>query len=336
MHRLFSAARLLCLAVCIAGLCTSPSPAQQPAASRTIALTFDDLPMTVVGDDHIAGPLAETQGITASMLRVLRAHHAIALGLINEVKLNVPGERDARAKLLGDWLSAGMQLGNHGYSHREFKDLSLEQYEAEFLRGDVITVPLLEAHHQSDRFFRAPYLDTGDTPAKKQAFDRFLTDHGYRVAPFTIQNQDWMFNASFDEARRHGNTAELARIRAAYLAHVTAEFDHAEQLTRSSFDRDIPQIMFMHTDILNADTLDAVLTLMEQRGYTFVPIDTVLQDPAYRTPEAFVGPDGLSWLDRWQPALGHPVHPAEPEPPAWIQANYKRITTTHPAQPPAK
>ena len=325
---------LLCLAALIATLCASPTLAQQQqtAAARTIALTFEDLPMPVVGDDHIAGPLAEPQYINRSMLGVLRAHHAVALGLVNEAKLNVPNERDSRANLLEDWLTAGMQLGNHGYSHREFKDLTLEQYEAEFLRGDVITVPLLEAHHQADRFFRAPYLDTGDTVAKKGGFDRFLTDHGYRVAPFTIQNQDWMFNASYDEARRHRNTAELARVRAAYLAHVTAEFDYAEQLTEASFGHSIPQIMFMHTDILNADTLDAVLTLMEQRGYTFVPIDTVLQDPAYRTPEAFVGPSGLSWLDRWQPALGHRVHSTEPEPPRWVQENYKRITT-EPAKP---
>ena len=302
------------------------------AQQRTIAITFDDLPMTVVGNDHIAGPLDETRFISASILHTLAAHHATALGLVNEAKLNVQGERDARAQLLEDWLNAGMILGNHGYSHREFKDLSLAEYQAEFLRGDVITVPLLQAHHIADRFWRPPYLDTGDTPAKKQAFDQFLTAHGYRVAPYTIQDDDWMFNATWDEARRAHNTATLDRTRAAYLAHITDIFNHAEAQTRGSFGRDIPQILFIHTDVLNADTLDQVLTLVEQRGYHFVSLDQVLADPAYKTPDAFVGPDGLSWLDRWQPALGHPVHPTVPEPPTWIRDNYARITAPIPSK----
>ncbi len=322
MKRLLPAAALLITATL--------APAQQQPTQRSIALTFDDLPMTVVGNDHIAGPLDETRFIMQSMLRVLVAHHATALGLVNEVKLNVEGERDARAKLLDEWLAGGMTLGNHGYSHREFNSLSLEDYEAEFLRGDIITVPLLERHHISARYFRSPYLDTGDTRAKTDGFNTFLTAHGYRVAPFTIQDQDWMFNATWDEAKRHHDTATLDRTRAAYLAQVTAEFDHAEQQTRDSFGNDIPQIMFMHTDAINADNLDAVLTIMEKRGYRFVSIDKVLEAPAYRTPAAFVGAEGLPWLDRWQPSLGHPVHSTEPEPPSWIQGNYKRITASIP------
>lgn len=311
----------------VVAACSLPCSAQ--GASRTIALTFDDLPMTVVGNDHVAGPLKETQYIDANMLRVLRKHHATALGLVNEVKLNVPGERDARAAILKDWLNAGMLLGNHGYSHREFNSLSLEAYEEEFLRGDVITAPMLKRHHLPQRYFRHPYLDLGDTAAKRHGFDAFLAAHGYRTAPFTIQNQDWMFNASYDEAEKKGDTAELARVREAYLAHVNDEFNYSEHLTRASFRRDIAQIMFMHTDLLNADMLDAVLTLMEKRGYRFISIDEALRDPAYKTADKYIGPAGISWLDRWQPALGHPVESLEPEPPLWVRQNYKRITAPH-------
>ena len=291
-----------------------------------IALTFDDLPMTVVGNDHIAGPLRETQYINRHMLRVLKAHHATALGLVNEVKLNVEGERDARAQILEDWLAAGMLLGNHGYSHVEFSKTTLAGFEEEFVRGDTITAALLQQHHLAQRYFRPPYLDTGDTREKKTGFDSFLAAHGYRTAPFTIQNQDWMFNASYDEARRKHDIAALVRVRAAYLAHVRDEFDYAEELTRQTFGRPIAQVMFMHTDMLNADALDAVLTLMERRHYRFISLEEAMRDPAYRTPDNYVGSDGLSWLDRWQLALGRPIKPSEPQPPLWIQQDYKRIT----------
>ncbi len=299
---------------------------QNGTPSRSIALTFDDIPMTVVGNDHIAGPLKETRRIDANLLRVLKAHHATAIGFVNEVKLNVQGERDARAAILEDWLNAGMLLGNHGYSHVQFSDTTLAGYEEEFIRGDTITVTLLKEHHLPQRYFRHPYLDTGDTAEKKNGFDSYIAAHGYRIAPVTIQNEDWMFNAPYAEAEARHDVAALARVRSTYLAHTTDAFAYAEKLSESSFHRDIPQVMLMHADLLNSENLDAVLTLMEQRGYRFVSLDEAMSDPAYNTPDQYVGNEGSSWLDRWQLALGLPMKPSAPQPPDWVQKDYDRIT----------
>ncbi len=296
------------------------------APSRSIALTFDDVPMTVVGNDHIPGPLKETQSIDANILRVLKAHHATAIGFVNEVKLNVEGERDARAQILEDWLNAGMLLGNHGYSHVQFSDTTLGGYEDEFIRGDTITVPMLQQHHLPQRWFRHPYLDTGDTAEKKNGFDSFVAAHGYRIAPVTIQIEDWMFNAPYAEARAQHDTKKAALVVSTYLAHTTDQFDYSEKLSQSSFHREIPLVMLMHADLINSENLDAVLTLMEKRGYHFISIDQAMSDPAYSTPDQYVGNEGSSWLDRWQLALGKPMKSAAPQPPDWVQKDYDRIT----------
>ena len=298
------------------------------ASSREIALTFDDLPMTVVGNDHIAGPIKESRQIDENLIRQLAAHHATAIGFVNEVKLNVEGERDARAQLLEEWLNAGLLLGNHGYSHQEFNTAGLQLYEDEFIRGDVVTPRLLQAHHLNQRYFRHPYLDTGGSPANKSGFEQFLSAHKYLIAPVTIQNEDWMFNAPYAAARARGDNIQVEKVRAAYLAHTAEAFDYAEKLSRDSFHRNIPQVMLMHADLLNSENLDAVLTLMEKRGYRFISLDEALADPAYKTPDNYTGPDGISWLDRWQIALGHPIHPNEPEPPKWVQQQYDSITGT--------
>ena len=307
------------------------TPMTQAASPRAIALTFDDLPMAVVGNDHIAGPLEETQRINRELLATLRQHHAPAIGFVNEVKLNVEGERDARAAILEDWLTAGMLLGNHGYSHVQFSDTTLAGYEEEFVRGDVITAPLVAQHHQQERYFRHPYLDTGNTEAKKQGFDTFLAGHGYTVAPVTMQNQDWMFNAPYAEARKHRKMAETKRVRDAYLAHTAAMFASAEDLSRSTFGHEIPLVIMLHDDLLNAENLDAVLTLMEQRGYRFIGLPEALADSAYKTPDLYYHGGGLSWLDRWQLAFHRHVAEKAPEPPKWVQQQYDAITA--PAKP---
>lgn len=310
-----------------AALLAAPfTPITEAASSRTIALTFDDVPMTVVGNDHIAGPLDVTQRLNREILAILRRHHATAIGFVNEAKLNVQGARDARAAILEEWLGAGMLLGNHGYSHVQFTDTTLEGYEEEFVRGDVITAPLMQQHQLTEQYFRHPYLDTGDTQAKKEGFDSFLAAHHYIVAPVTIQNEDWMFNAPYTEARRHNNMAETKRVRDAYLAHTTAMFAAAEDQARSTFGHEIPLVSLMHVDLLNAENLDAVLTLIEQRGYRFISLPQALADSAYRTPDTFYKGDGISWLDRWQLAFGKPVNAKQPEPPQWVQQQYDAIT----------
>src|SRR5205823_4467909 len=97
--------------------------AQAPRATKTMALTFDDLPKAH-GSDDIDG-LRKT---TDSILRVLKAHHAPAAAFVNEDKLYV-GYRliPERVDELRKWVNAGVILGNHTYSHVDINTVLLRQ-----------------------------------------------------------------------------------------------------------------------------------------------------------------------------------------------------------------
>ena len=302
--------------------------AQKP--TRTIALTFDDLPFAVPGDDQAPGKLAEVQRTNARILKTLAAHHAPAIGFVNEIKLNVANERDARAAVLRQWLNAGMDLGNHTYSHPALSEVETTRYEDDFVRGTTITSAEMKAVGKTEMYFRYPYLDTGKDAAQKQAIIAFYTSRGFLNAPVTVQNQDWLFNVAYSEAVAKHNTAEQKRIADGYLAYTSDTLAYAEMLSTQSFGREIPQVMLSHLNQLNADRLDAVLSLFEQHGYRFVSLDQALRDPAYATADDYVGPDGLTWLERWQIALGRPIRPDEPKPPRWAQDAYRRITGQEP------
>ena len=45
---------------------------------------------------------------------------------------------------------------------------------------------LLEQKGRRLRYFRHPYLHAGRDTATKEALERFLVDHGYRIAPVTV------------------------------------------------------------------------------------------------------------------------------------------------------
>src|SRR5216684_1980184 len=131
--------------------------------SKAVAITVDDLPGAVParGSWAAVGDLKDLQGINRAITQILKSHHAPAIGFVNEWKLQVSGERDARVELLQWWLDAGLTLGNHTYTHASLQTTPLDQYEDETIRGEVVTRALMKAAGQEEKYFRHPFLMTG-------------------------------------------------------------------------------------------------------------------------------------------------------------------------------
>ncbi len=270
------------------------------------------------------GDLKDFQKINRAIPKILKAHHAPAIGFVNEWKLQVYGERDARVALLQSWLDAGLTLGNHTYSHASFQ--TLDQYEAETIRGEVVTQTLMKAAGQQEKYFRHPFLMTGPSPEAKAAFEIFLKEHGYEVAPVTVDNDDWTFNDVLGNALEEKDEQLAEQTKNAYLAYINTAFDYFQDVSRRLFHREIPQVLLIHDSELTAECLDELLTNLEKRGYRFISLDQALADPAYATPDLFIGPQGFSWLIRWKLAFGQKADwQNEPDPPTWIIKMSKNI-----------
>src|SRR5688572_33349392 len=126
---------------------------QAPPPNRRVAITIDDGP--VVGE---MTDLTRFQRISAGLIASLSAEKVPATIFINERQLNVPGQRDARAAVLDQWLDAGFDLANHTYSHPSLNKVPLWQYEDDVVRGDVIMRPLVERRGRKLEWFRYPFL----------------------------------------------------------------------------------------------------------------------------------------------------------------------------------
>ena len=291
---------------------------------RRLAITVDDLPCV-----RCDGGLAAIADLNRRFVAALAAAKAPAIGFVNEAKLQIDGERDARVALLAAWLDAGLALGNHGYAHRGLTATPLPACEDDLLRGEVVTRALLEARGARPEFFRHPYTQTGPTPEIKRAFEAFLGDHGYRVAPFTIEDADYMFDALYSEALDRGDAARAAAIRTAGLAHAERMTIWFEGLGRDLLGREPAQVLLIHLNRLNADTLPERLRALQARGYRFVTLAEALADPAYALPDEYVGKNGPSWLHRWAVARGLPSRlKEEPDPPDWVLAAWNARAAT--------
>jgi len=263
-------------------------------AFRGIAVTFDDLPYI---DETETPKLSRARRATTKILNALKAHHVPVVGFVTENKLRVTGEMDERVALLQQWVDAGMILGNHTYSHPDFNALTIEQFQDEIIHGDVIARRLMRPHRPYQLYFRHPMTHTGDSQVKKEAIEGFLSARGYKVAPHTIENQDFIFNAGYEQALRNRDEPMRRRLRAAYLDFTIAATAFAEHISLRVFGSEITETLLLHANDITADCLDELLRRLSARGYSFLSLDEAMSEPVYQTKDTYVtkaGPTGCT------------------------------------------
>lgn len=287
--------------------------AQKPA--RSVAITIDDLPVVSTRAD-----LKNRQEITRKLLGHIRKAKIPAIGFVNENKLYVEKRLDEQqVALLKMWVNAGLELGNHTYSHRSLNQIPLADYQSDLLQGEAVTRGLLAKRKREIRYFRHPFLQTGRSMETKAQFNAFLKQHGYTIAPITFDNADYIFSRAYDVAFDKGDSAAMKKVGDAYVPYMESKLAYWEQQSMKLFGREVSQTLLIHANFINSDYLDDLADMFKKRGYKFVSLEEALKDDAYQLPDTYVGPAGISWLHRWARDKGREfIVPDEPKVPDFV------------------
>jgi peptidoglycan/xylan/chitin deacetylase (PgdA/CDA1 family) len=311
-------ALLFPLCLCLAAL---PVRAVE-APDRRIAVTIDDLPWARLDETTPTDLQARHERLIAA----LRRANVPIVGFVNESKLEIDGKVDpTRLAMLEDWLDAGYELGNHTYSHADINAVGVPAFEQEILDGERQLRPLLAERGQAPRWFRHPYLRAGRTAGQKAAVAAFLDTHGYRIAPVTVDNGEWVWafayaNVLDSQAASPAREAQLERLRSGYVPYMLNKLDYYEAQSIRLLGYALPQVWLMHANELNADCFASLVRATHRRGYRFVSLEEALRDPAYAHADGYEGRYGPSWLHRWAMAEKKPkaFYAGEPEVPKWV------------------
>ncbi|MGZ3272584.1 MAG: polysaccharide deacetylase family protein [Caulobacteraceae bacterium] len=292
------------------------------AHAEGVALTFDDLPQLALTDD-----VGYAKAVNDRLLAGLRRRHLPATGFVVGSKLEGQ-DHDARLALLDAWLKSGKPLGNHTYDHASLNKTPLPDYIADVQMDDDVLRPLMAAHRLKPTWFRHPYLETGATAQVRQGFEAWLKAHGYRVAPVTLENSDWMFAYPYDEAVLKGDRAETERIRLEYLDYTAKCIVWYREAALELLGRRPALVFLLHASRLNADSIDDLAGILRSNGLKAVSLERAMRDRAYALREDLPDAAGDEWLTRWAQSL-HKDLPwgAFPQPPADIVAAEARLDT---------
>jgi peptidoglycan/xylan/chitin deacetylase (PgdA/CDA1 family) len=292
---------------------------------RRIAITIDDLPWQRMDKT----PDAELPRRHAQLMAQLKQAGVPVVGFVNEGKLEIEGRtQPQRVGMLRDWLQAGYELGNHTHGHLDVHVVGVPAFQQDILRGERVLRPLLAEYGTAPRWFRHPYLRAGRTAEDRATLSAFLAEHGYRIAPVTVDNGEWVWafayaNVLDGQPDTPERAATLERLRRGYLPYMLNKVDYFERQSQALLGHALPQVWLLHANELNAVAYADLVAGVQRRGYRVVTLDEALRDPAYRRgEEGYNGRYGPSWLHRWAMAEQKPkaFYAGEPTVPPWVLA----------------
>ncbi|MEI9981195.1 MAG: polysaccharide deacetylase family protein [Edaphobacter sp.] len=241
--------------------------------SQQIAFTFDDLPA------HGDLPPGQTRlGVAESILRTLHDQHMPPVyGFINAGKLEKSPDDIA---VLKAWRAAGDPLGNHAYSHPSLNELTVEQFEADIAKNELVLSELMAG--QDWHWFRYPFLWEGDTLEKRHAVRAYLQKNGYQIAQVSMDFEDYLWNAPYARCVAKKDEKSIEALRTSYLATADQYITVYRDLTHTLYGHDIPYVLLMHVGAFDAKMLPELIELFRKRGFSFVTLPEAMKDPVYR------------------------------------------------------
>ncbi len=287
------------------------------AADRQIAVTFDDLPFAQSGKTTCDPEQASKR--TIQLMKPFRERKIPVTGFVIANGCS-PMSDEKRADILRLWVDAGALLENHTFTHPDFNKTSVADYTAEVERTSAWMKKWL--HLSQIHFFRSPYLHVGETQEKKSALESSLKASGLKQGVVTIDNADWLFANVYARFRDRGDEDMANRISTEYVNYLNEVMSFFEKRTPQVVGQDIPHVLLLHANWLNADHIQDVLNMLERRGYKFISLADAMNHPAYQMKDGYVGTNGISWIHRWGLAKGMPIE-WEPDVPKWVQEVYK-------------
>lgn len=262
----------------------------RPPEAKKIAISIDDAPLVRF---HSHESQAERGALIDSLTAALSRFGAPATIFVVGSQVDEPEEKE----LLTNWISKGVSIGNHSFSHRDFKELSRVEGVDEIERTNDLIRPLARAYGQEIRYFRFPFLAEGSTAEEKRQWRDELESRGMTNAPVSISTDDWKFDAEYTQAELDGDWARRYEIGQAYLQHIREVVVYWDALAYDLTERNVRHVLLIHANRINRDYLPHILKELRDAGFEFISLDEAYQDPVYKEKDEWVSSHGTSFLE---------------------------------------
>ncbi len=268
-----------------------PGDGDQSLSGTRVAITIDDIP-----DHGDLLPDMSREDIARGMVKILKDNGiAHAYGFANG---DFPRDNPDELAILKIWLSAGYPLGNHTFDHADLNQIGAINFIADISKQDRLLATLAgySPLAKERRVFRYPYMDEGNTLAKRDKVRRYLASQGYQIAEVTADYDDWAWTDAYSRCRRLHDGRSIAWLKDNVVKSADERLRESNLIAERLFGRRIAQILLIHDGSFDVLTLDGILKHWRAEGVEFLSLKDALNDPVYRINPNVAYNDKLTFL----------------------------------------
>lgn len=287
-----------------------------PAWGLDVALTFDDLP-AAGSQHHTTTRLATAQEIVSTLNK-----HKMkdVFGFINGSLVKGMAER---SEILALWKKNGFKFANHTYSHLDLGSSSAEDFIQDIEKNETVLIDFASDIPEL-KWFRYPFLQEGESTAKRYAIRSYLAKRQYRIAPVTIDFEDWKWNEPYLRCSRLQNQKTIKDLDSSFLKEAKAQLEFSDRLAKKIYGAKRPykHILMLHFNYATSINLDRLLTEFEQRGVHWITLPEAMTDSGNNEDTVFVGSVGKTHLVQGAESRKLSISDLSPSkaPDAWLQS----------------
>lgn len=261
------------------------------AQQKAIAITIDDVPNTTKYQKDNFNPI---------LLNLLDSLNVPFTIFINEDKIYKTQFVEKNKNLLKMWIKNKWSIsGNHTYSHSRYSEVGFDSFVNDIEQGEDLTRQYASKHNNNLKYFRFPFNDIGKDSTQHMQIREYLKSRNYRIAPFTIESSDWMFDTVYQYYLDIGETNKAKEIGKQYVEKTIELVIFYEAMANAIYNRPIKQIYLCHDNAVNADYLAEIISRLKQEDYNIISFEESLTDSIYSQEDIYYKKWGISWLYRW-------------------------------------
>jgi peptidoglycan/xylan/chitin deacetylase (PgdA/CDA1 family) len=235
-----------------------------PARGPGLAITIDDFDLSDTA-------LMSGEARDLAIRKALGRHGVKAAGFVAGKFVDA----DRSPRVLTAWSREGHVLGNHSFSHAHYGGADPAGEIADVLRCEALLTPYAGFR----RLFRYPFLAEGKTAAGRDEFRALLHDHGYRIAPVTIDTSDWYVDERLRARLQTDPRADISGYRRYWLDHLWDRANYYDGLAREVLGHSLDHTILLHHRLATGLFLDDALSMFRSRGWRLVDASAAFEQP---------------------------------------------------------
>ncbi len=255
-----------------------------------VAITFDDLP--AAGAQH---PTISRIDTAKDVIAVLRKHKVKNVyGFLNGI---LAKDMPERLEILKLWKASGFLLGNHTYSHLDLGKVSPTEFISDIEKNESMLIDYATKIEEL-KWLRYPFLQEGETNEKRYAIRSYLSKRGYKIAPVSIDFDDWGWTDPYIRCSTKNDTDSLQELQKSFIDHSLKRLDFSDQLAKKIYgsQKRFGHILLLHLTASTGKYLDRLLTEYENKGVKWISLQEAMTDSANIEDTTFIGPVGKTVL----------------------------------------